>query len=285
MKTSEAGIKALKLSEGFREYAYPDVASLLHKRYPKAGWGFRPAAAVFATLPASAADLPGAPWTVGFGQTVGITQHSRMTPEQAEENIRSKLPIYERAVLRNLTVPPTQGQFDALVNLAWNVMSAVSAKSSIIKAHNRMDWPAASRAFGLYNQAKGVEEKGLTLRRREEGTAYLLASPKKLSGVQAEQVKHALPEHPVQEEAQPLVSQSVDEERPMAKSQINIASTAAGGTAAVAAAAEVVNSISAIKMGVSDLTDWAIPLLLIAVVGLCVYIVIQRNRQRREGWA
>ena len=274
MNISASGLKELKASEAFREFAYPDVASPLYKTYPKARWGFKPASEILETLPGSAKSLSGTPWTVGYGQTVGITPDSQMTEKAAEINLRVKIGAYEDAVERACTITPTQGQFDALVQLAWNVMSAVNPKtSSIIKAHNRGDWQAASRAFGLYNRAKGKADKGLTLRRAREGAAYLAASP----------VSVNVPEE-IEPEA-PTTSQVVDEERPMRKSEINIASTAAGGSAAVAAAAETVNSISAIKSGVSTLADWAVPILLIAVVCLCVYIVWQRGVQRKQGWA
>ena len=279
MNISASGLKELKASEAFREFAYPDVASPLYKTYPKARWGFKPASEILETLPGSAKSLSGTPWTVGYGQTVGITPDSQMTEKAAEINLRVKIGKYEDAVERACTITPTQGQFDALVQLAWNVMSAVNPKtSSIIKAHNRGDWQAASRAFGLYNRAKGKADKGLTLRRAREGAAYLAASPA---------ANPSLPE-PVEEPGVPsmlLTSSSVDEERPMRKSEINIASTAAGSSAAVAAAAETVNSISAIKSGVSTLADWAVPILLIAVVCLCVYIVWQRGVQRKQGWA
>ena len=269
MQISKEGLKDLKASEAFREYAYPDVASLLHKTYPRARWGFKPAADILAGLPAEAQVLSGAPWTVGYGQTVGVTSDSRMSEQQAETNLRVTVGKYEDAALRYLTVKPTQGQFDALVQLAWNVMSGVGQKSSIVKAHNRGDWLSASRAFSLYNKAKGKVDKGLTLRRAREGAAYLAASPTN-----------------VPEISEPAMSsQVVEAERPLQKSEINIASTAAGGSAAVAAAAETVNSISAIKSGVATLSDWAVPILLIAVVVLCVYIVWQRGLQRKNGWA
>lgn len=272
MKTSEAGLSEIRKSETYREFAYPDIASKLYKTYPKAGWGYKPAAVIFTELPADAKDLDGAPWTVGYGQTVGITLYSLLTPAAAEINLRETIRKYELAVEKACTVKPTQGQFDALVSIAWNVMSAVSSKSSIIQAHNRRDWQAASRAFGLYNKAKGKVEKGLTLRRAREGAAYLAASP----------TTEETYESPAEEVA---TSQAVDGERSMAKSQINIASTAAGGATAVAAAAETVNSVAAVKAGVASLSDWAVPILLIAVVCLCGYIIWQRIGQRKAGWA
>lgn len=275
MKTSEAGLAEIRKSEAYREFAYPDVASALYKTYPKAGWGFKPARVILASMPDSAVQLSGAPWTVGYGQTKGVTIDSQLTPAAAEINLRETIRPYELAVEKACTVKPTQGQFDALVSIAWNVMSAVNPKtSSIIKAHNRCDWQAASRAFGLYNKAKGKVDKGLTLRRAREGAAYLAASPSTDTGV--EESENFVEQPPPQE---------VDAERSMVKSQINIASTAAGGATAVAAVSETVNSVAAVKAGVASLSDWAVPILLIAVVCLCGYIIWQRVGQRKSGWA
>lgn len=273
MKISARGLAELKRSEANRAYAYPDVASDLYKRYPRERWGFKPAREILAKLPASASQLDAKPWTVGYGQTVGVDMDTYFTPEVAEANLIETVGKYEVAALRNLTVRPTQGQFDALVQIAWNVMAAVAAKSSIVKAHNRRDWAAASRAFNLYNKANGQVNEGLVLRRQREAAAYLAASPSDVAyNVGEETTETTLPAR-------------VDKERSMAKSEINIASTVAGGSTAVAAISESVSSVAAIKDGVATLADWAIPILLIAVVCLCVYIVLQRNKQREQGWS
>lgn len=267
MRLSEQGFEELKKSEAYRKYAYPDVASPLFKAYPKKPWGFKPVAEILRTLPDSARKLDGTPYTVGYGQTVGVTPESQMTLAEAEDNLRAKIRKYELAVESSCTVEPTQGQFDALVQIAWNVMAAVSKDSSIIKAHNRRDWLSASRAFDLYNKARGKEDKGLTLRRKREGAAYLAASPV----TEVEDIT--------------VPPQTVDAEKPMTKSEINIASVAAGGTAAVTAVTETVNAINAFKAGITTLSNWTIPVLLVAVVGLCIYIVVQRNTQRKQGWS
>lgn len=71
----------------------------------------------------------------------------------------------------------------------------------------------------------------------------------------------------------------------MEESKIVRGATVAGGTAALATAAEVINTTNSIKAGVSGLGEWLVPILLIAVVGLCGFVVWERVVQRKKGWA
>jgi predicted MFS family arabinose efflux permease len=73
--------------------------------------------------------------------------------------------------------------------------------------------------------------------------------------------------------------QQIAPESGMGASGINRAATIAGTTAAT------VGAVSQIKTSVGELQGWIVPMLCLAVVGLAGYIVWQRWRQRREGWA
>lgn len=234
MKISEQGISLIKDFEGFRGTAYIPV--------------------------------PGDRLTIGYGTTKGVRPGQTISKSEADLLLRKDLVVYEDAVSAALHVPTNPYEFSAMVSLTYNIGIAGFRKSTVLKAHNRGDRQAASRAFSLWNKSSGKVYTGLTRRRADEAKLYLTSTPKV-------------------EKTESVVPQMVDKERSMALSQINIASTAAGGTAAVTAAAETVSAISSIKTGVATLSDWAIPILLIAVVVLCVYIVLQRNKQRKEGWA
>jgi lysozyme len=82
-----------------------------------------------------------------------------------------------------------------------------------------------------------------------------------------------------------VLPQQVDPERPMAASTINRAGVVAGGTAAVATVAETARTVADVKYSAQALGDWLVPILLLAVVGLCGYIVWERVKQRKGGWA
>lgn len=199
-------------------------------------------------------------WTIGYGFTRSVQAGDRMTREQADRRLRDELGQYERAVEQATGGSVTQAQFDALVSFAWNVGIKGMAGSSVIKAHNRGDRQAAARAFGLWNKAGGKVWPGLTRRRAAEAAMYLSGDPVEMP-------------------------QAVEPESHMTASPINRAGVVAGGTAAVATVAETARTVADVKYSVTSLGDWLIPILLLVIVGLCGYLVWQRVRQRREGWA
>ena len=197
MKTSPRGVKLITDFEGFRATAYQDVVGV---------------------------------WTIGYGFTEGVQKGDKITRTQADARLREELSEYEQGVSRACRVQPNQNQFDALVCFAFNVGVAGMSRSSVIKAHNREDYQAAARAFGLWNKAGGKVWPGLTRRRAAEGALYLEPVPDEVSDPV---------EGPVEE-----MPQQVDEERPMTASTINRAGVVAGGTAAVATVAETARPVA-----------------------------------------
>lgn len=228
MRISKAGVDLIKSFEGFRATAYIPVK--------------------------------GDKWTIGYGFTKGVKEGDKITKAEAEARLKQELIEYERGVWAATGGNVTQNQFDALVSFAFNVGVAGMKGSSVIKAHNRGDYVAAARAFGLWNKSGGRVYAGLTRRRAAEAALYL--------GDEAEEMPA-----------------EVEPERDLKQSEIVKATTAAGATATVATVAEVTRSVSDIKDSVTSLADWFVPGLLLAVVGLCVYIYLQRKKQKDGGWA
>lgn len=277
MRTNAEGLDAIRRHEAFREFAYPDPASPLAAACRKAGirarWGFMPAHQIIQTLPAEVRDLHGNPWTCGYGETQGVTYETRWSREEANQRLRMRVAEFERGVLALCTLEPNLNQCMAMTSLAYNIGLAAFRKSTVLKAHNRGDAAAAARAFHLWNKA-GKPPKpvaGLTARRADEAALYMRPVPDEMSD-------------PAIEFEEPL-SQDIEPERPMTASTINRASVVAGGTAAVATVAETARTISDVKYSVASLGDWLVPVLLLVVVALCGYIVWERVRQRREGFA
>ena len=280
MKT---GYELTKEFEAYRQYAYPDpssdLARAVRSKRLKANWGFRPAWEILQELPADVAKLSGSPWTCGYGETKGVTPQTSWSRAEAEQRFSLRYEEFKSAVRAACTVPPTEEQLGAMTSLAYNIGLGWSGKvkpsgakdgfrqSSVLKAHNRGDFAAATRAFALWNRANGREEPGLTRRRAAEASLYALGS-EAAAGPAVEAV-------PAQ----------VDAERPMARSEITRAGTIAGGTAVIATVAETARTVAEVKDATEDLGAWLVPILLIAVVGLCGYIVWQRWKQREGGWA
>lgn len=201
-------------------------------------------------------------WTIGYGFTKDVKAGDIISRAQADERLAEELREYEQAVMRATGGDVTQSQFDALVSFAFNVGIKGMSGSSVIKAHRRKDYQAAARAFALWNKAGGKVWPGLTRRRAAEAALYLEDMP---SAVE--------------------MPQAVEPERTMADSTINRGATIAGGTAAIATVAETVSTVREVKHGVEDLGTWLVPVLMLAVVGLCAYIVWERIKQRKGGWA
>lgn len=268
-RASEGAFAGIRQSESLRVFAYPDPVSPLAqatRRYKVANWGYRKAKDIIEALPPNVRNLDGKPWTVGYGQTKGVTVDSCMTAEQAERDLSTRIRHYEELVNRACTLEPTQGQFDALLQIAWNVEVAVAPTSSIIKAHNRRDWTAAAKAFELYCRAKGEVNAGLLARRKREAAEYLAGSPRDDMG-----------------SMQDLSAQSVDAEVPLTASKINRASAAAGGMAAVTGVTQALDAANALKEGVTSLGTWLVPVACLAIVAVCAYIIWERIDMRKKG--
>lgn len=267
MRTSEKGRDALRGFEGMRVFAYPDPRSALANATPGKRWGFKLAQEILDSLPASVSTLDGKPWTVGYGQTQGVTKDTVMSVGQANANLAESLPRYERLVSMSCTRIPTQNQFDALVCIAWNVEAAVSKDSSIIKAHNRGDTASAAKAFDLYCKSKGKVDEALLDRRRKEAAIYL--TPDDVGG-------------PV--DAMAGVSpQAVDVPKSLAKSKINIAQATTAGIATITGATEALKAVGEFKDSVATLGQWMVPLACLAVVVLCGFTIWQRYDLRQRG--
>ena len=230
MKLSDSGLDKLKLLEGFRAVAYVPV--------------------------------PGDRLTLGYGFTEGVKLGDTITVEQAESRLISELEPYEAAVSNGCAIVPNKSQFDAMVLLCFNIGIDGFLNSTVLKAHNRGDFQAAARAFGLWNKSGGVVYAGLTRRRALEAALYLTPND----------TPNAMP-------------QTVDSESHLAASPINQASIIAGGTAALASVNQVITSITDVKTNVASLGDWLLPVALIAIMIACAYVVYIRFSQRRGGWA
>jgi lysozyme len=279
MKSAPILIEKVKKHEAFREYAYPDPASPLARECRKRGfklrWGFDPAKNIIDKLPDDLRALHGNPWTCGYGETKGVTFETRWSKDEAHRRLLTRLEEFENEVLSACTAEPNPHECAALTSLNYNIGLANFKKSSVLKAHNRGDKQAAARAFGLWNKAgkPPLPMEGLTRRRADEAQLYLkpwtdLTDDDEL----------------VAESLEPI-SQVVEPERPMTQSSINKASVVAGGTAAVAAASETVQTVNSLKYGIEGLGEWLVPLLLIITVASVGWVIYERYRQRKEGWA
>lgn len=143
MKLSQRGIDLIKQLEGYSSKAYPDPAT------------------------------GGAPWTIGYGTTKGVKPDMVITAQQAEKMLRDDVAKFESGVSSLITSPTTQGQFDAMVSLAYNIGLGNFGKSTLLKKHNARCYTCAADQFRVWNRANGKVMNGLTKRRAAEREVYM----------------------------------------------------------------------------------------------------------------
>lgn len=143
MKLSQRGIDLIKQFEGYSSKSYPDPAT------------------------------GGAPWTIGYGTTKGVKPGMVITAEQAEKMLRDDVAKFESGVSSLITSPTTQGQFDAMVSLAYNIGLGNFGKSTLLKKHNARCYTCAADQFRVWNRANGKVMNGLTKRRATEREVYM----------------------------------------------------------------------------------------------------------------
>lgn len=266
MPINAAGERLLKRSEGLVLHAYPDPRSPLGLGLQRLGlWRqYLRAPIARADMPEAIRHLDGSPWTMGYGDTLGIREGDRWTRADAEARLAERLERdYVRPMLAACVIPPSPNQLAAMACLCWNIGVGAFLRSTVLKCHNRGDFAAAARAFGLFNKARGKEDPVLVARRAEEAALYLTPEP--------------------EAQADPApVPQRVDPESSMARSPIITSTTVATSTATIGVAAEAARGVKDIR---ESLGDW-LPWILVAVaIGATGYAIWNRIEQRRRGWA
>lgn len=118
---------------------------------------------------------PAGIWTIGVGHTQDVTEHDEITHEQARELLREDVEEVKRGLVPFVNVHVTEGQFIALVSLAFNVgVSYVVHKCpKLMRALNAGDVEACAHEFLDIDKANGVRLSGLTRRRQSEAKLFL----------------------------------------------------------------------------------------------------------------
>ncbi len=116
----------------------------------------------------------GDPWTIGFGSTgADIRKGTVWTRQQADDRFRAHVEEFAAGVRRLLGgAATTQGEFDALVSLAYNIGLGNLSTSSLLALHKAGDKGGACGQFQRWNRAAGRVMAGLTRRRAAEAELY-----------------------------------------------------------------------------------------------------------------
>lgn len=227
-------------------------------------------------LSLKAYKCPAGVWTIGWGETEGVTPGDVITKEEADQMLLKDLQGRAQQVKALCTEWANEYQLGAMVSLAYNIGLEAFKKSTVLRKHNEGDFDAAARAFGLWNKARNPRTRqlevlaGLTSRRAAEAALYLKMD--------------------VDNDAWRGMPQAVEAESSIVRSPIAQTGVVTGGTGAVIAAGSVfADSITPVigkakefadTLGVQPLTVLGVVLLVAGAIAL-----YQRYKQRDGGWA
>ena len=119
-------------------------------------------------------------WTVGYGSTHDVHPGEPISQAEAESRLAEDVSHAEVAVNAAVEVPLTQGEFDALVSIVFNVGPGLKGKkdgiiklkngepSTMLKLLNEGDYDGAANQFRRWDRAGGQVLSGLSKRRYAE---------------------------------------------------------------------------------------------------------------------
>lgn len=111
--------------------------------------------------------------TIGYGHLIRSSESlTEITETEAEELLRRDVESAERAVLRLVNVPLTDGQFDALVSFTFNLGSGAFQRSTLRRKVNRQAHTEVPDQLMRWVWAGGRILNGLYVRRKQESLLY-----------------------------------------------------------------------------------------------------------------
>jgi len=114
-------------------------------------------------------------WTIGYGHTLGVFPDQTCTQEQAEAWLQEDTEWAVKVVNALVTVPLSQGEFDALVDFTFNLGSGSIQHSTLLKLVNAGQFEAAANEFAKWDMAGGKHVAGLLRRRIAEEQEFQTA--------------------------------------------------------------------------------------------------------------
>ncbi len=111
--------------------------------------------------------------TIGYGHLVREgEQFTSISVSEAEDLLRKDVAFAERAVLRLVNVPLTDGQFDALVSFTFNLGAGALQRSTLRRKVNRQLHKEVPGQLMRWVWAGGRRLNGLIRRRKAEALRY-----------------------------------------------------------------------------------------------------------------
>jgi lysozyme len=124
---SAAGLVGLAVNEGYTDKAVPD--------------------------PVLGTKVP----TIGFGTTGGVKMGDTTTPVKALQRKLSDIQSFEGALKQCVTAPLHQYEYDAYIDLAYNIGPNAFCGSTLVKKLNALDYSGACDAILQWKKVGSVD--------------------------------------------------------------------------------------------------------------------------------
>ncbi|HJA10501.1 MAG TPA: lysozyme [Candidatus Duodenibacillus intestinavium] len=111
-------------------------------------------------------------WTVGYGHTNGVKEGDEISPAEAEQLLVEDLAAIADDLNRLVNVPVSEGQYIALLSLAFNVGASAIKKSTLLFSLNHGRYEDAAAEFDKWIYAGGKLSEGLKRRRAAERSLF-----------------------------------------------------------------------------------------------------------------
>jgi len=120
---------------------------------------------------------PAGVWTIGWGHTAGVRPGDSVTPQRAEELLEEDVAAVDDNLHKVIHVQLTEGQWDALVSLCFNLRGGALAlprlAPRLMAKIGSGDFAGAAEEFLDIDRANGQVLAGLARRRQAERELFL----------------------------------------------------------------------------------------------------------------
>jgi len=209
-------------------------------------------------------------WTIGWGETSGITQGMKWSQAQADKTFCASLTTFTNGVRALLTGMTDDAQISAMVSLAYNIGLAAFKTSTVLRMHNQGKTVEAANAFSMFNKVRKngalVVEPGLVIRRSKEAVVYL-------SGTSTV----------VNKDQEPLPDADEKCDVPLMKSSSAQSGAAVAAAGVTAGAAEVINELAPAISTIQVVMKWSIPVLIIVAIVAGSIVMYRAWKRRQDG--
>lgn len=106
--------------------------------------------------------------TIGYGHTKGVQEGDEISPAEAEQLLVEDLTAISDDLNRLVNVPVSEGQYIALLSLAFNVGASAIKKSTLLFHLNHKRYDEAAAEFDKWIYAGAKVSEGLKRRRAAE---------------------------------------------------------------------------------------------------------------------